>query len=387
MKKILKKNQKISPKWLISNMLVFLFLIATVIYLLYPGKEDDSNEHIEFVLSMGAGWNLGNSLDSYGVGENKKPIERYETFWGNPVITEDTILAIKEAGFKTVRIPVTWYEHMDEDGKINVQWLDRVHDVVDYVINNDMYAIIDVHHDKWTETTNKNSTKANLMLKTVWEQIAKRFSKYDEHLIFEAVNEPRLIGTDDEWNAGTSDARKIVNSYNKTFVDAVRGVPGNSKRYLMVGPYGDSPDLEALKDVVLPEDERLILTVHGYKPYGFTHSKKGTSSWDSENIDDTKEIEEMMSNLDYYFIQKGIPVIIGEFGAIDKDNLEARVAYTRYYVSSARRRNIMCIWWDDSVKKSKEERFGILDREKNSLIYPEIAKVLVDEQPIPNAGE
>ncbi|MGB5823991.1 MAG: glycoside hydrolase family 5 protein [Proteocatella sp.] len=387
MKKILKKNQTISLKWLISNVLVFLFLIATVMYLLYPGKEDDSNEHIEFVLSMGAGWNLGNALDSYGVGENKKPIELYETFWGNPVITEDTILAIKKAGFKTVRIPVTWYEHMDEDGKINVEWMDRVHDVVDYVVSNDMYAIIDIHHDKWTETTNKNSTKANIMLKNAWEQIARRFSKYDEHLIFEAVNEPRMIGTDYEWNAGTADARKIVNSYNKTFVDTVRSVPGNSKRYLMVTPYGGSPEGEALKAMVLPEDERLILTVHGYKPYDFTHNKKGTSSWERKNINDTKEIDEMMSNLDYYFIKKGIPVIIGEFGAIDKENLASRIAYTRYYVSRARSNNIMCIWWDDGWKQYPKGQFGILDRYENKLMYPELAKVLVEEQPLPEGAE
>ncbi|WP_051188478.1 glycoside hydrolase family 5 protein [Proteocatella sphenisci] len=383
MKRILKMKQKISSKWLISNMLLFIFLLASLVYFVLPWKEENPNEHIEFVLSMGAGWNLGNALDSHGSGQNRQPVEIYETFWGNPKITEETILAVKEAGFKTVRIPVTWYEHMDKDGLIDVEWMDRVNDIVNYVIENDMYAIINIHHDRWAQPMASNSEKANAMLKIVWDQIATRFAKYDNHLIFEAVNEPRLIGTEYEWNAGTAEARRIVNIYNQTFIETVRSIPGNSSRYLMVAPYGDSPDLEAIQAVNLPDDKYLILTVHGYRPYGFTHDRKGTRSWDANNINDTREIDEMMANLDYHFIQKGIPVIIGEFGVIDKDNLKERLAYTKYYVSSARRYNIMCIWWDDSIRKDKKERFGILDRERNVFAYPGIAKVLVEEQPLP----
>lgn len=382
MKKILKKNQKISPKWLISNMVIFLFLIITVIYAWYPESKENPNEHIEFVLSMGAGWNLGNALDSYGIGKKKNPIEKYETSWGNPAITKETILAVKRAGFKTVRIPITWYEHMDENGNIDIEWMDRIQEVVDYVVENEMYAIINIHHDNWTQPLESNSAKANKLFSIVWKQIAQRFSKYDEHLIFEAVNEPRLIGTDYEWNAGTVQARKIVNSYNRTFVDTVRSIPGNSNRYLILAPYGDSSDLDALKDMALPEDKYIIVTVHGYKPYAFAHDKMGTSSWDSKNKKDTQVIDEMMSNLYYYFIRKGIPVIIGEFGAIDKNNMASRVAYTRYYVSSARRNSIMCIWWDDGGREYKKGRFGILDRYENKLMHPEIAKVLVEEQPI-----
>lgn len=366
---------------MISNAVIAIVVVIVAVYFIYPEYRRKGDENMQFVASMGAGLNLGNSLDSHGLGKNVSEIEGYETYWGNPVITEETVLAIKKEGFSTIRIPVTWYEHMDEKGNIDTSWMDRVNEVVDYGINNGMYVIIDVHHDDWTKPSNSNNAKAKDLLAKVWKQIAVRFSGYDQHLIFEAVNEPRLIGTKYEWNAGTAEARKIVNEFNQIFVDVVRSVSGNKDRYLMVAPYGDSAELEALNDFVLPKDNRLIVTVHGYKPYDFTHNIRGTKSWDSKKNKDTQEIDEMMSNLYNYFIKNNVPVIIGEFGVINKGNLEARARYTKYYVTSAHNKGIMCIWWDDGGKKNEKEKFGILDRYKNEFMYPEISRELVGNKP------
>ncbi len=359
--------------------IILILLLSTLVYIRGFDQNRADSKNIKFVLSMGAGWNLGNSLDSHGSEPGSRAIKEYETYWGNPTVDRKTILAIRDAGFSTVRIPVTWYEHMDKDGNIDPAWMDRVNEVADYVLDSGMYAIINIHHDNWTQPTAANEKNANRLIEKVWKQIAQRFAGYDEHLIFESMNEPRLIGTDFEWNGGTPEARKVVNSYNKTFVDVVRGVPGNETRYLMITPYGGATDKEALEDLIIPDDENIIVTVHTYKPYGFTHDENSTEVWASSNAEDTLEIDTIIADLRTRFIDNGIPVIIGEFGAIDKNNTEFRVEYTKYFVSEARRNNMMCIWWDDGGREEKKERFAIFDRYNNEFFFPEIAEAILSE--------
>ena len=149
----------------------------------------------EIVNDMGVGWNLGNSLDCIASWIYNGNPSQYETAWGNPVTTKAMIDTVKAAGFNTVRIPVSWGEHMgaSPDYTVNSDWINRVEEVVNYVLDNDMYAIINVHHDgEWCIPTYANEISASDKLQKLWIQIANKFKNYDDHLIFEALNEPRL---------------------------------------------------------------------------------------------------------------------------------------------------------------------------------------------------
>lgn len=359
-------------KWIIFSMAVLT--LAASIFIIHEYKK---SEGIRFVSNMGAGWNLGNTLDCHGKGKEKGDPSVYETYWGNPVTTKEHIQDIKAAGFKTVRIPVTWYEHMDETGNIDREWLERVSQVVDMVLQEDMYAIIDLHHENWLEPTTENSENAVFLLKTVWTQIGDYFKDYDQRLLFEGFNEVRLIGTEDEWNAGTGEAREIVNLYNQVFVDTVRKTGDlNKNRYLMVAPYCHSAEREALEEFTIPDDDHLIVSIHEYVPYKFTMKKDGNLHWDEHNAQDTEEINEVMDNLSEFCTSKQIPVIISEFATADRGNTMDRVEWTQYYVKSAKDKEIMCIWWDEGGKKGKTKRFQLYDRHERKWIYPEIVKVL-----------
>lgn len=355
--------------------LFILLVLFTATGCISP-SESTLNQGLKFTSKLGYGWNLGNSLDSHGKGPAYSEITEFETRWGNPIVSKETIDAVKKAGFSSIRIPITWYEHIDDKGNIDPKWMDRVNEVVDYAIDNKMYVIINTHHENWNTPSKDSRKKGTYLISKIWKQISERFAEYDEHLIFEGLNEPRLKDTEYEWTAGTSDARKIVNEYNKVFVDTVRKVPGNENRYLIITPYCSSSDLDAVKALLIPNDSHIIVGIHAYKPYSFTHDEHGSRQWSSSNKSDTEQIDTAMENLDKYFIKKGIPVIITEFGCIDKANLKYRTEYTKYYVSVAKKLDIVCFWWDDGAKVGKKEKFGILNRNTNEFIYPELVKAL-----------
>lgn len=373
------RRQMNSKKWIFSKthciISASVILIGfTICFSIYTYNNPAG---IRFVKNMKVGWNLGNSLDTYGVDIINGDPEIYEIFWGNPVTTKAMIDEIKSGGFNTIRIPVTWYEHMDEKGVIDEKWMNRVQEVVDYVIENDMYAIIDIHHDKWFVPTYKNHDNAKKILCSTWTQIAQRFANYDEHLIFEAMNEPRLIGTEFEWGAGNKEAREVLNNLNAAFVKTIREAGNeNKKRYLMIGPYCNSADEEALGDFILPKDDRIIVSIHQYGPYEFAMQEDGTNRWNKKNKKDTKDIDEVMNNLYYNFIRKGIPVIISEFGAANKENLEDRIEWANYYVHAAAEKNIMCIWWDNGGSEYKIGKYELFDRYNLKWQYPEIVDIL-----------
>ncbi|WP_129596706.1 glycoside hydrolase family 5 protein [Anaerophilus nitritogenes] len=367
-------RQMNSRKWILSKLycIIVAVLILSIILFIYTYNQ---SEAIRFVKKMKVGWNLGNSLDVHKTGIRNGDPKMYETFWGNPVTTKEIIDEIKSSGFNTIRIPVTWYEHMDEEGIIDSNWMDRVQEVVDYVIDNDMYAIINIHHDPWFIPTYENQKNVKKILCSTWKQIAQKFKDYDNHLIFEAMNEPRLIDTEFEWNAGTKEARKVLNYLNESFVETIRSAPNqNKKRYLMIAPYCNSSDQEALEDFILPNDKRIIVSIHEYVPYEFVMKKDGTRMWSKEN---TKDIDEVMNNLYDYFISKRIPVIISEFGAVNKNNLKARLEWVKYYVTAAKEKNIMYIWWDEGSSKDKKGRYELFDRHHLKWEYPQIVQILV----------
>ncbi|MCM1119159.1 MAG: glycoside hydrolase family 5 protein [bacterium] len=328
---------------------------------------------MDLVGEMKIGWNLGNTLDA--VSSQKGP--ETETAWGNPVTTQEMIDAVIDQGFNVIRIPITWESHMGDapDYEVWPAWMDRVQEVVDYAYGRGVYVIINIHHEEWHFPSEENKDAASSQLKALWTAIAERFRDYDEHLLFEGMNEPRKKGTSVEWNGGDKEGQDVVNYYNQVFVDAVRATGGNNTiRNLMVPGYAASADDGALRAIVLPEDEHLIVSVHAYTPYDFALNTAGKSTWDN----DTAGIAHLLALVNELFIRKGVPVIIGEFGAMNKDNEEERVQWAEYYVSKAREYGVPCIWWDNNAFDGDGETFGLFDRRKLTFPYPDLLRALLE---------
>lgn len=347
------------------------------------------NEGMEFVRNMELGWNLGNTFDASNMGNITAENELdYEKAWCGQITTIENIAALKAAGFKTIRIPVSWHNHVDEEFNISTAWMTRVKEVVDWCRDMDFYVIINTHHDNeedyyYPDSAHLESSKKYLT--AVWTQIAETFKDYDEHLIIESLNEPRLVGTNYEWwidpnNEQCKDAVDCINQLNQLFVETVRNSGGNNEtRWLMCPGYAASPDGALNDGFVLPDDpaNRIILSVHAYRPYNFALNTAGTKEWSLDNPSDLGEISNFMDSLYGKFILNGIPVVIGEFGAMNKDNLEARVAFSAYYTAYARARGMSCCWWDNNAFTGSGENFGLLYRNGSVFSYPEIVQALV----------
>lgn len=331
---------------------------------------------VELVKDLKIGWNLGNTLDATGGGTSVKS----ETSWGNPITNEDIIKKVKEAGFNVIRIPVSWEHHLGPEPEylIQTEWLDRVNEVVDYAIDNDLYVILNMHHEEWHFPSYDNLDKARKILTLVWTQIAQRFEDYNEYLIFEGMNEPRMKGTNLEWVGGNEEARDVINQLNKSFVDTIRKAGGNNQnRHLMIPTYAASSDPNTWKDFIIPKDDKVIISIHAYTPYNFALNKQGTTNWSKESSRDTLEIDNLMNSIYNSFIKNGYPVIIGEFGAMDKDNLESRVMWAKYYIQKATDIGIPCIWWDNGAFTGDGELFGLLNRREEVWQYPEVIAALM----------
>lgn len=330
-----------------------------------------------YVKNLQNGWNLGNTLDCRASKENPTPQEQ-ETAWFNPITTEPMIKAIKDMGFKILRVPVTWsWQFNKQTYKINAEWMKRVNDVVDYGINNDMTVILNLHHENWQFPSEENYPTAKKILISLWQQIADNFKKYENNLIFEAMNEPRKEGTPHEWNGGDEEGRNVVMKLNQHFVDTVRATGGNNKtRMLMVPSYAASGDEAAIKDFKMPNGENLIMSIHAYTPNDFALSDDYSQNmWTQEQ---EHIIDELFERINKYFLSKNIPVIMGECGARKKgDNEKDRANWAKYYTKKAKEYGVPCLWWDNGRITEWEEKgeiFGILNRKELKCEYPLIVK-------------
>jgi len=363
----------------------------------------------QLVANMKIGWNLGNTLDAHQSWlslsqQYNASITEHETSWGNPVTTKAMITAIKNAGFNVIRIPVTWYKVLDSNFNIRNDWMVRVTEVVNYAVDNDMYIILNTHHDDHGDYAifkfnNSEKTASLAAFRKVWEQIADNFKNYNEKLIFEALNEPRTQGSVNEWTGGTAEERANLNEHYQVFVDVVRKSGGNNdKRKLMVNTYGTSYSADAVNGLVLPNDptpNKLIVSIHPYLPYNFALNASpvgqngSVSAWSSSNPLDTEDIRLGIKYVYEKFVSNGIPVIFGEFGALDKNNLAARVDYTEYFVRYARRNGIVCVWWDGAGEEGSENGdYRIFNRNNLTFIFPEIITALMKaDQPLPGVNE
>lgn len=311
---------------------------------------------------MGAAWNLGNALDSTSEGKVG------ETLWGNPEINKRLFKEISEAGFKTVRIPVTWLEAVTVNGndgtvdgtKFNTI-LDRVQEVVDMAIDYDLYVIINIQHDgsegvtgRWLDVDASNQTGIRNAFNSIWSRIAARFQNYDQHLIFESMNEVM------EQNNYTSDPNQVnsttwnnINYLNQLFVETVRedyDNTGNETRFLMVPGYNTNIDQTVSNKFEMPTyDESTayeMVSVHFYDPYNFTLN---TGSGSTTSVTDT-ELEYIctqFAKLKTTFVDNGIPVFVGEFSAVDKNNIPNIKTYISKIVECAKAKGLGYAYWDN----------------------------------------
>lgn len=339
---------------------------------------------------MGAGWNLGNTFDAHGASDPAKD----ETSWGNPKTTKEMIDAVRLQGFRTLRLPVTWSDHVGDapEYPIDRDWLERVAEVVDYAYGEGMYVILDTHHepDYWLKPQQDGLEQVEEELCAIWRQIALRFADYGERLLFEGMNEPRLKGSPEEWSGGTEEGRGAVNRLNAAFVRTVRSCGGsNADRCLILCPYGNSVTSRTLGELELPEDdENIAVAVHLYTPYAFAFdpAEGSVSDWTPAL---QKELVSNMEMLDRYLLDKGVPVIITEFGAVRKagtdengetaDRTEQVLAWIADYMQLAGQRGIPCVWWDNGIWDAPGEQFGIFDREHLTWYAPKIADALVEQ--------
>lgn len=325
----------------------------------------------ELIKEIKAGWSLGNTLEAV----HAKDLTS-ETSWGNPVTTKEMITAVKKAGFNIVRIPVTWWNHMDESGIVDAKWFERVREVVDYAYDQDMFVILNIHHENWHDPYYENEEAAVKKLTALWTQIGNRFEEYGEKLIFEGLNEPRKRSTPVEWNGGDAEGHDMVNRLNAAFVRTIRGLVGNNpKRHLLLPTYAASSTAAAIKGFVLPEnDDKLIVSIHAYMPYEFALGDNMEEKSFSPKSKSASEITKLINRLKKNFTDRNIPVIIGEFGARNKENISDRTEWADYYVRKARDIGIPCILFDNGYFDGKGENFGLLDRKNCTWRFPEIVQ-------------
>ncbi len=322
----------------------------------------------DLVAQMKVGWNLGNTMDATG----GSGIDA-ETSWGNITTTKMMIDAVKDAGFNVFRLPVSWGTHLDENYNVDPAWMDRVQEIVNYGIDNDMFVILNTHHEEWYMPVESDVDEDLKELEALWTQIAERFKGYNEKLIFEGVNEPRLRGDGAEWT-GTTESREIVNKYAKTFVETVRATGGNNAdRCLMVTPYAASSSATNMQALEIPEDsDKIIVSIHAYLPYSFALDTAGTDVYDPND----KSIPDLFENIKYYFLDNDIPVIIGEFGSVNKMNDEDRIQCVTDYLTTAKEYGVPCVWWDNGTRVGDGENFGLLDRTDCTWYFPGIMEAI-----------
>ena len=354
-----------------------------------PEVADFTLSAINFVEKLGAGWNLGNTLDAHVAGQTGLSTE---TSWGQPVTTQAMMAGLKDWGITTVRIPITWHNHVDGAFTVDEAWMNRVIEVVNYALDEDLYVIINIHHDNEKDFYFPDELHADRSMEFVtriWKQVALMFRNYDEKLIFEFLNEPRLVGYTNEWGWSDDDpnhreAAEVIGELTQSALDAIRDTgSNNADRYVMITPYVASPWAANSDHFVIPDDsatDKLILSVHAYTPYVFAMQDPGVSTFTTAHQGD---IDSFMGMLDTKFVQGlGMPVIIGEYGATNKNNLDDRDEWFSYYCTKAASYGMTTILWDNGSHEvpsggSFNELYGFYDRTAQTWYFPEILDAIL----------
>lgn len=346
-----------------------------------PDQSGVSNTAVQVAANIRIGWNIGNSLEASGS----------ETGWGNPQVSKALIDLTKRSGFNAIRIPCSWNQYMANSSTAQLQqaWLSRVKQVVQYCIDNGMYVILDIHWDGgWLENncTTAQQSSVNAKQKAFWEQIATYMRNYDEHLLFASANEP---------NVSDATQMSVLLSYHQTFINAVRSTGGrNSYRVLVV--QGPSTDITTTNNLMntLPTDptrNRMMVEVHYYSPYNFCLMTQDASwgnmffYWGSgyhsttdpshnATYGEESELNASFQSMKSKFVDKGIPVVLGEFAAIRRltltgNNLSLHLAsrayFLKYVTHQARLNGMLPFYWDAGSIGDKGT--GIFNRNTNTV--------------------
>lgn len=341
----------------------------------------------EAVKNMGVGWNLGNTLDANAASGTNIDLASYwgqqdlnsETFWGQHKTKPELMTMMKNAGFGSIRVPVTWFNHMDKDGNVDKDWMKRVHEIVDYVIDNNMYCILNVHHDTgagsdsqkhWLQADEKVYEKVKDKYEKLWKQIAEEFKDYGKELIFEGYNEMldpinswcfASFAASGQYNATVAtSAYNAINKYAQSFVNTVRATGGNNEsRNLIVNTYAAANGsgtwnahlTDPLTKLNLPQDKtkgHIIFEVHAYPTITNDNGTPMTSTVVKKSIDD------MIKILNDNLVSKGAPVIIGEWGSSNVDKAGATdydlhkkefFQFVDYFVQKTKAAGIGTFYW------------------------------------------
>ena len=351
------------------NLISVLFISLMISPFISHGQNEPNDgweDATTAVKNMGVGWNLGNTLDTWlRYGPDGSDWRAWETGWGQSVTRPELMHMMKNAGFGAIRVPVTWGPHMDAEGKVSESWMNRVHEVVDYVLDAGMYCILNLHHDTgqdkdaWVvaDMDVYNSNKERYAF--LWKQVAEEFKDYDGRLLFESYNE--ILDGRGSWCFSTCGfeydadyarrAYEAVNGFAQTFTDAVRSTGGNNLyRNLVINTYAASNGggswsqylHDPLKTLKFPADvssNHMIFQVHAYPDISDMGRVKA-------------EIDDMFAKLDEILVSKGGPVILGEWGTSNVDNApdyihrrEAMLEFADYVVRKAKEYNIATFYW------------------------------------------
>lgn len=346
----------------------------------YPTDDNIGETAQQAVKNIFAGWNIGNSLE----------VPDGETAWGNPATTQKLIDGVKTAGFNAIRIPCAWSSHLIADTEpytIDPTWLKRVREVVDYAYQSGMYVIINTHWDGgWLELHANVDDCPNVVKKekAIWTRIATEFANYGQRLIFAGNNEVRnKVGENENWGMPSADERSALETYNQTFVDAVRATGGkNAQRNLVVQSWCCNP-WRALDALTMPSDpaqSHLMVEVHFYDPMDFTHTDKKLRSWGyrkgyytADNNNQEDYIDNLFGLLKTAFVDKGYPVILGEYGTVchsitDKAVKKSDYYYLEYVTKAAKENGLAPFYWDNGQPQTGT--FGIINRNTGAIGVP-----------------
>ena len=339
--------------------------------------------------AMAPGWNLGNHMDAISNGVAA------ETVWGNAKATQATMDGVKAAGFKAVRICVTWEGHIGPAPayRLEEKWLSRVEEIVGYAEKAGLVAIVNTHHDEtYWQDINKASEKTKNQIFSVWSQIARRFADKGEWLVMESFNEIQDggWGWSDAFRSNPQKQYDILNSWNQVFVDAVRAAGGNNAtRWLGIPGYAANPGF-TIAGLVLPTDytseNRLMVAVHDYDPFNYTLSNplvaQGGHTADPAkrcSDQDEKNVVDVFDNLKAAYLDKDIPVYLGEFGCSrhKEEDLPYQMYYIEYFCKAAADHLLPMYLWDNGVSGSGSETHGYFNHGTGQLL-DETAKALVE---------
>ena len=333
----------------------------------------------QLAAQMGAGWNLGNSLEAIGG----------ETAWGNPKVTAQLIDAVKAAGFRTIRIPVSWKQYADADDTLSATWMARVTQVVDYAHAAGLVTILNIHWDGgWMQPTFAQQAVVNARITKFWTQIADNFKRYDDTLLFAGTNEVHI---ENDYGAPSAENLAVQNGFNQAFVDAVRATGGNNAvRHLVVQSYNTNIGY-GVASARLPTDpaaHRLMMEVHFYDPYDFTlkHDSPlwqwGRRATDASRVPtwgDEAYVDAQFQSAKTTFVARGVPVILGEFSATSRLAIPAAAAYRlywdRYVATSAHAHGLVPVYWDSGA--TGDDTSGLFNRADGSRVYGDIIDAVV----------